>query len=83
MSTLFIVKNINVHLTKQKNKNMKKQILSKEFKIGDIITIPNSDVNLGDEGKIIKVYTDYNSIPKKDIGNYELDIDAYEEEDEK
>jgi len=60
---------------------MKKQTLSKEFKIGDIITIPNSDVNLGDEGKIIKIYTDYNSIPKGDIGDYELDIDAYEEED--
>jgi hypothetical protein len=74
---------------------MSKQILNEEFrrmqklaglitevlKKGDTIKIKNPDVNLGDEGKIIKVYTDYNSIPKGDIGYYELDIDAYEEED--
>jgi hypothetical protein len=74
---------------------MKKQILSEEFRRmqklaglitetlqkGDTVKIKNPDVNLGDEGKIIKVYTDYNSIPKGDIGYYELDIDAYEEED--
>ena len=56
-------------------------IITEEFKIGDIITIPNPDVSLGDKGKIIKVYADYDSIPKGDIGYYELDIDAYEEDD--
>jgi hypothetical protein len=56
-------------------------IITEEFKIGDTITIPNPDVNLGDEGKIIQIYANYNSIPKRDIGYYELDIDAYEEDD--
>jgi hypothetical protein len=74
---------------------MKKQILNEEFrrmqklaglitetlKKGDTVKIKNPDVNLGDEGKIIKVYADYDSIPKGDIGYYELDIDVYEEED--
>jgi hypothetical protein len=56
-------------------------ILTEEFKIGDTITIPNSDVNLGDKGEIIQIYANYNSIPKRDIGYYELDIDAYEEDE--
>jgi hypothetical protein len=74
---------------------MKKQILSEEFRRmqklaglitetlqkGDTVKIKNPDVSLGEDGKIIKVYADYNSIPKGDIGYYELDIDAYEEED--
>jgi hypothetical protein len=56
-------------------------IITEEFKIGDTVKIKNPDVSLGEDGKIIKVYADYNSIPKGDIGYYELDIDAYEEED--
>jgi hypothetical protein len=74
---------------------MKKQILNEEFRRmqklaglitetlqkGDTVKIKNPDVSLGEDGKIIKVYADYNSIPKGDIGYYELDIDAYEEED--
>ena len=58
-----------------------KQTITKEPKIGDIITIPNPDINLGDKGEIIQIYANYNSIPKRDIGYYELDIDVYEEDE--
>jgi hypothetical protein len=50
--------------------------------IGDIvkITAPLDAFSQTDKGTIIKVYPNFNSIPPDDIGYYEVDAEAYDED---
>jgi hypothetical protein len=50
--------------------------------IGDMIkiTAPLDAFSQTDKGTIIKVYPNFNSIPSDDIGYYEVDAEAYDED---
>ena len=50
--------------------------MTKEFKVGDIVKFKYPDVN--DESCIIiKIYNNFNSIPKTEIYPYDVDSEAY------
>ena len=52
-----------------------------KFEIGNTATLKQGDVDMGDQVIITKRVPKLNSIPTKEIGWYDLDVDAYDEDD--